>query len=109
MVSKGSYRNVVGPLVQRHRTARGWSQQLLAARCQLAGWDVSRSIVAAIEGRVRWVGDWEVILLAEILGVQIADLYPAEFNAVEFGVPVPLEYPDGSARPKIDGSLAAED
>ena len=42
------------------RSRRGWSQPVLAAKCQLAGWDVSRDIIARIELRVRWVADFEL-------------------------------------------------
>ena len=37
-----------------------WSQQMLAIKLQLAGWDVTRSTVAKIEARVIWVGDFQM-------------------------------------------------
>jgi ribosome-binding protein aMBF1 (putative translation factor) len=77
-------RNLVGLAVQKLRSERGWSQSMLAAKCQLAGWDISRSIVAAIEGRVRWVGDWEALRLAKVLHVSVADLYPAKVDWAKF-------------------------
>jgi hypothetical protein len=64
--------------------AHEWSQAQFAARCQLAGWDVSRGIVAAIEGRVRWVGDFEVSVLAHVLGTSIVSLYPEKIDWREF-------------------------
>lgn len=70
-------RNIIGPRVRDARLRLGWSQQKLAAKCQLSGWDISRSIVAAIEGRVRWVGDFELVLLAHILQANVTDLLPA--------------------------------
>lgn len=73
-------RNMVGLAVQKLRTERGWSQSALAAKCQLAGWDISRGIVAAIEGRVRWVGDWEALRLASIFGVSVAELFPEKVD-----------------------------
>jgi hypothetical protein len=73
-------RNVIGPAVRRLRGRLGWSQARLAAKCQIAGWDVSRGIVAAIEGRVRWVGDFEAALLARVLRVNVAALYPEKIN-----------------------------
>ena len=68
--------NVCGPQVSRLRAARGWSQPDLAVKCQLAGWDVSRDIIASIEGRRRWVGDRELAMLARVLRVAIEELFP---------------------------------
>lgn len=79
-------RNVVGRIVQKRRAELGWSQAALAAKCQLAGWDVSRGIIAAIEGRVRWVGDFEVIVLARVLGMTVAELFPQRIDWIELGL-----------------------
>jgi len=62
--------------MRRQRVALGWSQANLAARCQLAGWDVSRGIIAAIEGRVRWVGDFEALVIARVLRTSLVSLFP---------------------------------
>lgn len=80
-------RNIIGPMVAKLRTERGWSQSVLAAKCQLSGWNISRSIVAAIEGRVRWVGDWEVVLFAKAFDVAVQDLYPKKINWAEIRLP----------------------
>jgi len=72
-------KNVCGPSIARLRSKAGLSQSELAAKCQLIGWDVSRDIIARIEGRVRWVGDYELALLARVLGVSIVELLPKEF------------------------------
>jgi len=79
-------KNVIGPAVQRRRTELGWSQAKLATQCQLVGWDVSRSIIAAIEGRVRWAGDYEIALLAKILRISIDTFYPANIDWAELGL-----------------------
>lgn len=42
----------------------------------MAGWDVSRGIIAGIEGKMRCVSDYEVMILAAVLGVGIPELYP---------------------------------
>lgn len=73
-------KNIVGPQVRQLREQRGWSQSALAAKCQMAGWDVSRSIVAAIEGRVRWVGDFELMMLAKVLRTDAVALLPKQMN-----------------------------
>ena len=38
--------NVIGPVVQRLRKQRGWSQAKLAEHLQSAGWKISRSGLA---------------------------------------------------------------
>ena len=72
--------NVSGPQIARLRNQRGWSQPELAAKCQLAGWDVSRDIIARIELRNRWVGDFELAVLAGIFGVKMEALMPTKEN-----------------------------
>ena len=51
---------------------------MLAAKCQLAGWDVSRDIIARIELRVRWVAYFELMLLAHVLDVPVTSLLPRQ-------------------------------
>lgn len=60
------------------RNAKGLSQEQLAVACQLIGFDVSRGVIARIEGGVRWVADFEVLELAGALGVPVPELYPKE-------------------------------
>ncbi len=73
--------NVCGPQVARRRNQLGWSQPQLALKCQLSGWDVSRDIIARIEGQVRCVEDAELAVLARVLGVRLEELYPKEIRA----------------------------
>ena len=53
----------------------------------MAGWDITRSIVAAIEGQVRWVGDFELVFLAQVLRVDSAALLPKRVNWSELKQP----------------------
>jgi transcriptional regulator with XRE-family HTH domain len=76
-----AFRNIVGPQVMQLRNERGWSQEKFAAVCQLRGWDVSRGVVARIEGGVRWVADFELLELAGALNVAVPDLYPKKNRA----------------------------
>ncbi len=76
-------RNIVGSQVMLLRNERGWSQEKLALVCQLRGWDVSRGVVARIEGGVRWVADFELLELAGALSVPVPDLYP-KYNRAAF-------------------------
>lgn len=80
-------RNIVGLSVARHRQRLNWSQTELAVHCQIIGWPVSRSIIAAIEGQARWVGDFEVVILARVLRVKPADLLPGKIDWEKLKLP----------------------
>jgi len=71
-------RNIVGPQVMKIRNDLQMSQTELAAKCQRQGWDVSRDIIAKIEGQVRWLPDFELHKLATALEVKIPDLFPKD-------------------------------
>lgn len=69
-------RNIVGPQLRRLRVERGFSQPSFAALCQRNGWDLSRDTLAKIEGQSRWVADFELVFLADVLKVPISALLP---------------------------------
>ena len=68
--------NIVGPQIRKARYQLGLSQEQLATRCQLLGLDISRSTLAQIEIRVRFVSDDELLTLSLVLNVTTDDLYP---------------------------------
>jgi len=69
--------NVIGPQIRRLRYQRGWSQNKLAIRLQIAGMDhATRGKVCKIESRRIWVSDDDMLFLAYVLGVKPNDLYP---------------------------------
>ncbi len=68
--------NVIGRQVGRLRYQRGWTQEMLAARLQLAGWIISRSGVSKIENGTVYIPDFRLPCFVQIFGVAIADLYP---------------------------------
>ena len=70
--------NVVGPVIQTIRYSKGLTQEQLAARCQLAGLDISRSTLAQIESQLRCVTDLEMFLFARVLKVTTDQLFPKE-------------------------------
>lgn len=74
MDSHTDKKNTCGPRVRKIRDQKGWSQPELAAKCQLAGWDVSRDIIARIECQTRWVGDFELLELSKVLDVPVNEL-----------------------------------
>jgi transcriptional regulator with XRE-family HTH domain len=87
--------NIIGSQVCRLRTARGLTQATLAAKCQLLGLDISREVLARIEGRVRFVTDAELVVIARALAVEIPALFPkAAINQVARAV---RPFPEGEA------------
>ena len=68
--------NIIGKVVSRLRNQQGLSQEQLSAKCQRVGLDISRGTLAKIEAGVRCVSDQEALLLAQALGVGVADLFP---------------------------------
>jgi DNA-binding XRE family transcriptional regulator len=72
--------NLVGAQVRKFRTRRSWTQETLAAKLQLAGWDVSRESLAKLEAELRRVPDCELLFLAKVLRVQVMDLFPARLD-----------------------------
>jgi transcriptional regulator with XRE-family HTH domain len=70
------HRNVCGPTIRRLRTAREWSQEQLAAKCQLAGLDITRFVVASIESRRRVLADTDLLTLAKVFRVPMEQLFP---------------------------------
>lgn len=69
-------RNMAGPQIRRLRTRLGLTQPMLAAKCNLLGWDLSRETLAKIEIQVRWISDCELLCLARALEVGLDQLLP---------------------------------
>ena len=68
--------NITGRQIAKLRTEKSLSQDSLAAKCQRAGWDISRGTLAKIEAGVRCVSDAELLLLAKALEVSVSELFP---------------------------------
>lgn len=68
--------NIIGKQVSKLRNGLNISQEQLSAKCQRVGLDISRGTLAKIEAGVRCVSDQEALLLAQALGVGVADLFP---------------------------------
>ncbi len=77
--------NVVGPQIRKLRAQRDWTQEVLAQKLQLAGWDVSRSSLAKLESRLRWVSDCELLFLAKVLSVDLGGLFPPGLELKKLG------------------------
>ena len=70
--------NIVGPQIRQLRVRAGLTQDALAAKCGVAGWDVSRGTLAKIEARVRCVTDAELFVLARVMKTDMGALFPHE-------------------------------
>lgn len=68
--------NIVGPQVRKLRDQQGMTQEALAARCGVLGWDLSRATLSKIEAQLRCVTDGELQTLADALRVNFDDLFP---------------------------------
>lgn len=67
--------NIIGAQIRRLRYQMGLTQNELAAKCCLAGFDLSRGTLAKIEAQVRCVNDKELFILAKALGVNTDKLF----------------------------------
>jgi transcriptional regulator with XRE-family HTH domain len=68
--------NMIGPQVRRLRYQRGWSQEKLAEKLQLLGWDIGRVSLAKIESRLVHVEEYELLYFARAFNVHLDDLFP---------------------------------
>jgi len=73
---KTRLRNVMGLEIRRFREEKCWSQADLARQLQLAGWDIERSVLTKIELRKRCLTDYELMMIAQTLGVTLNALIP---------------------------------
>jgi len=67
--------NIIGPNIRQYRKIQDLTQEQLVARCNLNGWNISRSTLAKIESQVRRVTDIEVKLLATALEIKVQELF----------------------------------
>lgn len=82
------YRNIIGPKVRELRTQLGLTQDQLAARLQLAGLEnMDRVAVAKIETHIRSVYDFEAIVLANVLRVDVNQLMSIPHRSLKTSLP----------------------
>ncbi len=65
----------VGQNIRSLREKAGMTQDILAAKLQLRGCDITRSAVAKIEVGQRHLYPDEIILIKEILGAEYDDIF----------------------------------
>ncbi len=71
-------KNLCGERVHQARVRLRMSQSTLAAKLQLAGINIERDSISRIEIGTRFVPDYELPILAQILNVSIAWLLELE-------------------------------
>lgn len=76
--AKDGSNNLCGRKVREARRELGISQRELADRLQLIGLDVDKNAVQRIEAGKRFVTDIELLALAQVLQLSVADLLNCE-------------------------------
>ncbi len=71
----GTHMNLIGDNVRKYRKQRKMSQQQLSDKLELLAVYICRGSISRVEDRVRTVTDIELYALAEVLGVEIYDLF----------------------------------
>ena len=74
----GEKKNLIGKNLKKLRRARKMSHPELSAKLELLGVYVCRGSISRIEDYSRTVTDIELYALAEVLGVDINELYSKE-------------------------------
>ena len=68
-------RNIIGRRVESLRKARGIKQKDFIARLQVAGLDINPTSYSKLEGQTRVATDKEVLIIAQVLGVPMEELF----------------------------------
>ncbi len=64
-------RNVAGGRVEQRRKVIGMKQKDLLTQLQVRGIDLNASGLSKLEGQLRSINDYELVALADVLGVSI--------------------------------------
>ena len=64
-------RNLIGARVELARKNQGMKQKDLLAQLQVNGVDMNASGLSKLEGQIRFVTDFELVVLADILDVSV--------------------------------------
>lgn len=68
--------NIIGRTVARLRFERGWTQEILAARLQCEGANISRDMLANIESGRSQITDRHIEGFQKVFQVRIVTLFP---------------------------------
>ena len=70
-------------VIPAQRKRLGWTQEELAAQLQLLGVDISQPLISKIEQNQRFVKDYELVCLCQVLQVSERDLLAGFYNTAE--------------------------
>lgn len=68
--------NLIGRRVEELRKARGIKQKEFIAKLQVAGLDINPTSYSKLEGQLRMASDKEVYTIAQVLEVDLRELFP---------------------------------
>lgn len=71
-------RNIAGGRVEQRRKAIGMKQKDLLTQLQVRGIDLNASGLSKLEGQLRGINDYELVALADVLGVSVTWLLGRE-------------------------------
>ncbi len=64
-------KNIVGAKIEQKRKELGIKQKDFLARLQVEGMDINASGLSKLEGQIRGVFDYELVVIAKVLGVSL--------------------------------------
>ena len=67
--------NIVGKNIECLRKDRGIKQKDFIAKMQVMGCDINPTSYSKLEGQLRSATDYEIFVIAKILGVQLEELF----------------------------------
>ena len=67
-------KNIIGKRVVAIRQARSIKQKDFLAQLQVLGMDISATSLSRLEGQYRLVQDYEVVIIAKALGIDVNEL-----------------------------------
>jgi len=77
-------KNLTGNTLRKYREKHGLTQDDVARKCQLMGWDISRDTITKIELSRRLVADYELFLFATALSIPVHTLLEQNPNLSPF-------------------------
>ena len=70
--------NIIGARVEKQRKAIGMKQKDLLTQLQIKGVDLNASGLSKMEGQLRYVTDFELKALSEVLSISVNELLGIE-------------------------------
>ncbi len=75
--------NVIGPSIAKLRNERKWTQEMLAAKLQIQGCDITRDVIANIESRRSPVTDKQIIYFMRVFQAPLTEIFPSDASTAE--------------------------